>query len=320
MQNKRTLAALLAGCCLLTAGYTGCSKNIEHSASVESKTVVTTAPAVTTVPAETVPPRDRTEIDTEKTHVVDDAKALSAAQIEAINSYAAWLSKTFDLHACVVTASTMDGKTPEKYAADYYKYLYNEGESGCLLLINNDTGTDFIYTPGTCGLYFTAERKQMTLARIAKLLATKDYEAAVKCVFEQVELSCPEHLFDRTGTVSAAEGNAIEALGDKVAQSTEAGICLILAAEADNETAEALRKAVYGDKDSIVLLVARRNVNDPASKNVIAAALGGSLKESVGNTALGAALDKIDAALNESLTAGAEKFYDAAAGFVKPQN
>lgn len=310
MRNKRWMSLLLCGIMLLTAG---CTK--EDAASSEPKetaaTTVTTAETTETtlVTEETVPPdRDRTDVDVETEHILDDAGVLDAAVHDTLNVRAAWLAKTFRLRVCVVIADTLEGMKPADYAAHCFSELYPKENNGVLLLINNESGEDCLYTKGTAKQYM-AGLSEMICARIAKDLAGGDYQTAVEYVFSQIELACPEHIFDECGALTAEEAKDLETQADQLTADGRPVFVILTDGTVSAEDAQKLLAEIAKDESAALLMI---NPNE----EMIAAALSGELRDAVSNTALGAALDRTDAALkNTSVAAACVRFMDSVANF-----
>lgn len=79
--------------------------------------------------------------------VVDDASLLSDSELTSLTSNLDEISKRQDFDVVVVTTNTLDGKSPEEYADDYYDYNdYNY--DGCLLLVSMEDRDWWISTKG----------------------------------------------------------------------------------------------------------------------------------------------------------------------------
>lgn len=310
MRNKRWMILLLCSAMLLAAGCTKADAESSKAEETTTAAVTTEATTVTTiVTEETVPPdRDRTDVDVETEHILDDAGVLDAAVHDTLNVRAAWLAKTFRLRVCVVIADTLEGMKPADYAAHCFSELYPKADNGILLLINNESGEDCVYTKGTAKQHM-AGLSEMICARIAKDLAGGDYQTAVEYVFSQIELACPEHIFDECGALTAEEVKDLEAQADRLTADGRPVFVILTDGTVSAEDAQKLL-AEIGNAESAALLMINPN------EEMIAASLSGELRDAVSNTALGAALDRTDAALrNTSAAAACVRFMDSVANF-----
>lgn len=147
--------------------------------------------------------RDRT-IDTDKEFVIDDAKLFSSSDYSALNEHTAWLAHTFKINAAVVTADDLGGKDPQEYAEDCYEKLYG-GSNGIMLLINNDSGEDFLLRKGAPSLFITDSDAELLFSEISPLLVTEKYKEAADKALDYAELSLPEFAADRTNKMTNEE-------------------------------------------------------------------------------------------------------------------
>lgn len=311
---KRNTAAIWLLCGAIALCTTGCTKEdavpaAESSAETTASTAGTTTAAETTVTEATIPPdRDRTDVDVETEHILDDAGVLEAAVKDAMNVRAAWLAKTLRMRVCVVISDALGEASPADYAADCFAELYPKADNGVLVLINNESGSDHIYTKGTAKRYLAAQT-ELILSRIAKDLAAGQYEPAMEYVFAQIELACPEHIFDEIGALTTEEVTELETQADQLAEADRRAYIIVTDGTVSSEDAQELLAEIAGSESAALLMM------NPDEEQ-IAAALSGSLRDSVSNTALGAALDRTDAALrNTSATAACVRFLDAVENF-----
>lgn len=145
---------------------------------------------------ETLENRTR-EIDTENAHVYDESVILNDGEFEALNSYTAWLAKTFKINAAIVLTEDIGDSEPSEYAKNFYESNYSG--DGVLFLINNDTEEDYFYRQGIPAKFISDSDVQMLFSEISPMLVMEDYVAAAERVLEEVELLVPEHFTDRTG-------------------------------------------------------------------------------------------------------------------------
>lgn len=198
--KKLICAALL---CLITAVFVSCNEIKETNGSISgSDSVKQNDDSSNESSEEELRPRDR-EINTDKDFVFDDAGVLSANELKNLNTYTAWLAKTFKINAAVVITDNIGDKEPDKYAEEYYSGLYSG--DGFLFLLNNDTNTDYIYRKGFPSKFITDDDIEMLFSEISPLLVKEDYISAVKYVLETAEKKLPEYFTDKSGILSKEE-------------------------------------------------------------------------------------------------------------------
>lgn len=198
--KKLICAALL---CLITAVFVSCNEIKETNGSISgSDSVKQNDDSSNESSEEELRPRDR-EINTDKDFVFDDAGVLSANELKNLNTYTAWLAKTFKINAAVVITDNIGDKEPDKYAEEYYSDLYSG--DGFLFLLNNDTNTDYIYRKGFPSKFINDDDIEMLFSEISPLLVKEDYISAVKYVLETAEKKLPEYFTDKSGILSKEE-------------------------------------------------------------------------------------------------------------------
>ncbi len=164
-----TAAALIA--------LTGCS----HSASVISGA---DAPAETTMatiePVTAEPLPDVTGLPAaESNYVFDNAGLLSSEEKAALNSYCEMLYRERLINAAVVTTDDIGEKTPYQFADDNYNEIYQGRGSGFLLLVNNDTNSDYLYRTGSCLAAVPEGADSLAFYWATKDMVAGDYYSAV---------------------------------------------------------------------------------------------------------------------------------------------
>lgn len=145
----------------------------------------------------------------EGTFVYDYAKLLSDEEFAECNNYTEWLYETFLINAAVVTTNDIEGLTPEKYAEDAYIELYEGKGSGLLLLINNDTGEDFLYKTGSCMTSVSEDTQAYEFYWATQEIVAGDYKSAVLRLMKLGE-ACPRHVFDNGGVFTSEQLQALE--------------------------------------------------------------------------------------------------------------
>ncbi len=84
-------------------------------------------------------------------HFVDGASLLDMTDAYDLNQYIADKSMSLGFDIVIVTVDTLDGKTPQEYADDYYDYNgygFGEEKDGCLLLVSMEDRDWHISTTG----------------------------------------------------------------------------------------------------------------------------------------------------------------------------
>lgn len=87
----------------------------------------------------------------EYNRVVDNASLLADDEKQALANKLNEISERQQLDIVVVTVNTLEGKTPQEYADDYYDYNgygFGENNDGCLLLISLEERDWYISTTG----------------------------------------------------------------------------------------------------------------------------------------------------------------------------
>lgn len=206
---------------LLASLVTGCSdgKSVKKTKSVSSPPSETAA--VTEEQEGTVPEADITtaaespslpaDIEAaEGTYVYDTAKLFTAEQFKACNDYAEVLYERNLINAAVVTTDSLGGSTPEEFAAKKYTELYNGLGSGLLLLINNDTNSDYLYRSGSCGTYVTDDAVKQAMYYSTQDFVNGDWQSGALRLLQLGE-SCPSHVFDNVSALPSEMSADLEA-------------------------------------------------------------------------------------------------------------
>lgn len=143
------------------------------------------------------------DVDTDYKHIYDDADVFSDAQSDDINSYCAWLSKTFKINAAVASTDDLGDSEPADYAKNIYESNYSG--DGILFLINNDTENDYFYRTGVPKKFISDSDIQMLFSEISPMLALEDFSSAAELALEEAENLLPEYFTDRSGTLEKQE-------------------------------------------------------------------------------------------------------------------
>lgn len=306
MKRTRMLAFVLACTCLAAAG---CNHEITNStdsaASAPASVVDSKAPAASeTQPAESSqPPRDLTGVDVNAQHIVDMNNQLDAQTLQSLNLNAAYLSKTLHIQLAVLLVSDLENQKPAEYAAQRYATLCGAGTDGILILLNNATGEDVIYTSGVCTRYLPEAEIQNLLVSVSPTLALGDVKTALEAIFTKLETVCPSHVFDAAQKLDAAQVNTLETAADSIAAAHNCKLAVLLQNGATQALADETYASLYGTESGALLLL------DPQT-GALFAALGGALREQVSGTSLGALLDKTNASMPADPAAAAQRFFE----------
>lgn len=110
-------------------------------------------------------------------HVTDECGVLDAEALIHYNEYLTNLANSRQIYTAAVITDSLNGQTPEQFAAAYYRDAFGTDTSGFLLLINNDTGEDVYHLEGVCAEYMTGTA--LPLAQATPYLVEGDYPAAL---------------------------------------------------------------------------------------------------------------------------------------------
>ena len=115
--------------------------------------------------------------------MVDDANLLTDQEEANLLSLLNEISDRLEFDVVVVTASTLNGKTPMDYADDFFDYNgfgYGPGRDGALLLISMEDRDWWISTCGYGETAITARSQSYFEGRILSYLSSGDYYAAFR--------------------------------------------------------------------------------------------------------------------------------------------
>ena len=200
---KKIFMMLLASGIILS----GCSGEKSRSRTADKENTSTEASSESTSAiSETVPLSEHKPIEhildaAEGTYIYDNAKLFSSEDASFFNDYAEFLYENFLINAAVVTTDSLDGRSPEDYAAEAYNTIYEGKGSGLLLLINNDTKMDILYKTGSCLRNIDSENENEAFYWSTKDIVEGDYKTAVHRLMQLGE-NCPQHVFDNGGILS----------------------------------------------------------------------------------------------------------------------
>lgn len=115
--------------------------------------------------------------------MVDQAGLITGAQEEDITKILDEISHRQGMDVVIVTADTLDGKSPAAYADDFYDYNDYQND-GVLLLVSMEDRDWWISTTGSCIRTFTDAGIEYIGERIVPYLGDGDYEEAFKIFAE----------------------------------------------------------------------------------------------------------------------------------------
>ncbi len=185
----------------------------------------------------------------EGVYVYDNANLLNKEDFDECNDYAEFLYENYLINTAVVTVSSLDGHTPAEFAEKSYNELYDDGESGLLLLINNDTHVDFLCKKGNCVEYISEDDEKSAFYTATREIVDNDYKSAVLRIMKLAE-NCPQYVFDNAGIFSVDEKNElIQFLENKnISVVTVKG-------KSGKELCEQYRKRLYSDGKGCVIMI-----------------------------------------------------------------
>ena len=159
---------------------------------------------------ETIPPAIAERIQSFKNdgnvHIFDDEHLFSDEVTQKYNDYLEWLSVTRQISTATVITTHLDGVSPDEFAKGYYQSLFGKDSSGFLVLINNDTGKDFIYRQGVCATDMKDPSPE--IFRASPFLVEGNYSAALEILLTIGE-QIPEFAFDRANAIKTNERVAL---------------------------------------------------------------------------------------------------------------
>ena len=194
---KRKLIAVLA----LALVLTGCgkAKHIDPQTSLPDNAAEATVPAEDTTAARPVSERAETLREAGDTYVFDELGVLTEEERGKFDKYLAWLSDQRQMNAAAVITDSLGGETPEAFARDYYRTLFDADSTGFLLLINNDSGKDIVYCEGACKQFLADPSLQISQA--TPLLVEGNYADALEILLPVGEVM-PDRVLDRADALS----------------------------------------------------------------------------------------------------------------------
>ena len=212
---KRVLLTMLCLSVLLT-GCAGAKKHVDPVSDVPEPSVNTaeaTAPDATEPTTAARPIAERIAgVQTAGTYLYDEQGVLTEEERSHYNDYLAQLSASHLIHAAAVITDSLGGETPEAFAQEYYRALFGDAKSsGYLVLVNNDTGVDYIYAENACEPWLSDTT--FPIAQATPLLVEGKYADALDILLAVGEY-LPEWVFDDAGVLAPEEVQTLENLAD----------------------------------------------------------------------------------------------------------
>ncbi len=254
MGKKTALLLALAACCM---GFASCGREenteppAETNTSAESTVQTETTPVTETQKpsastATTLTAAERAAQFAGKTdaHVSDETGTLSADALSALDKNAAEIASRAAIKMAAVITDHLGGLSPDAFAAEYYNALCGSGSSGFLILVNNDTGEDRVYTSGACHHYLPQEEIDLTIAKVSPQLVTGDYAPALEQLFALGNLM-PDTIYDHSGILSREQYAHFCELADAALKNTDQQYSVLLVDTRTWQTAVSLQS--YAD-------------------------------------------------------------------------
>ncbi|MBR0484405.1 MAG: TPM domain-containing protein [Oscillospiraceae bacterium] len=124
----------------------------------------------------------------ENQHIYDEASALTEEVFSLHNDYLEWIASTRLVNAFLVITDNLNGLSPEQFASEYYQAVANpDNPDGFLVLLNNDTNQDYIFTAGICQEYLSEEEIAVRLSGASRDLIEKNYPDALNLILPLAE-------------------------------------------------------------------------------------------------------------------------------------
>ncbi len=239
MVKKSVALILLCTFCVCMNACGGKEKNVSSTESMTEteasaqRTETTEAATTASKPSVNSTPDPNMEFP----HIFDEAGILSPQDAGAVSQIVDSLSAQYQLHAAVVLTKDLGGRKPAKFAAEYYETLYGRGSTGFLVLINNDTGEDRIFTSGACSLYLSEQDISIAIAQATPMLVEGKYRPAMERLLE-LGKCMPELIYDSAGILSREQFDGFLATAQAAADETKKRYSVLLIEDAEMDEAE----------------------------------------------------------------------------------
>ena len=110
--------------------------------------------------------------------VFDYDDSLTDSEEATVNDAIEEAASKYEMNVCIVITDDIGGKSAMNYADDFYDDLFGIDTDGVLLLINNDTKTDWISTSGSAIKKYDDHDIQQMFDNITPKLKGNDYKGA----------------------------------------------------------------------------------------------------------------------------------------------
>ncbi len=191
---------LLCGILFLCLVICSCGKQIEEGSSLvetqqETESIVVSEEISTEEITETESETEEAYIpiakriaelqESDTIRIFDECGVLDTETFATYNVYAQALSEEYGIEVAVVITEDIGDRTPSKFAKAYFSELYPDDEnddtttSGFLILINNDTYEDIVYTKGSAKV-ITSSAIELAIAKATPYLVVEDYDSALE--------------------------------------------------------------------------------------------------------------------------------------------
>ena len=170
---------------------TGCHKSepVSGQISAVKETIAETEPL-------SIEERASLFRNSENQHIYDECSALTEDSLSLHNAYLEWIASSRLINAFLVITDNLNGLTPEQFAVQYYQAAADaENPDGFLVLLNNDTNQDYIFTSGICQEYMTQEDISVLLSGASRDLIDGNYTDALNRILplaEQIPIRNPD--------------------------------------------------------------------------------------------------------------------------------
>lgn len=247
----RTIASLLAlaglGMCLTSCGTEPAESKAETTTAAESSTQQQESAAAAEEPtapeAEASSAAERAAVlaAQQGVYVSDETGTLTKDELKTLNETAAAFS---GIKCAAVITAHLGGASPDAFAAEYYAALFGEDSTGFLILVNNETGKDRVYTSGSCSLYLEQEAIDLAVAKATPQLVTGDYAPALEQLF-QLAAMMPDTIYDHSGILSREQYDNFLAIAEEAMQKTDGQYSVLLVDTVTWQTENSIQ--IYAD-------------------------------------------------------------------------
>ncbi|MBR6616743.1 MAG: TPM domain-containing protein [Oscillospiraceae bacterium] len=169
-------------------------------------------------------------------HIFDEMGLLSEQDVRVLSDAADGLAKKAALHAAVVLTEELDGSRPAQFAAEYYRELYEKDSTGFLVLVNNETGEDYVYTSGACSLYLEDAAIRLAVAQATPMLVEGKFRQGIEHLLN-LGNQMPKLVYDSAGILSREQHDGFLTAAQELSDETKkrCGVLLVRSVEVSEE-------------------------------------------------------------------------------------